>query len=218
MKTLVKNAYVYVWFTPDWVPFYVGMGKTPSRWNPLRIKKKDRNPWAFAIVGKHGAEHIRVHRLQNLSWVEAQELERSLISHFRRAHEGGTLVNFTDGGEGVLSPRPEVTAARRSKLLDPAHPMREYHKVLNSDPEIKKRRVEGIRAAQEKRRKTMSDPEALAQRKARVTATLNSQEYKDKRSQWDTPEYREKLAAARREYWAKKRAEKLMQASTLKLS
>ena len=52
----------------------------------------------------------------------------------------------------------------------------------------------------------MRDPEALAQRKARLKATLNSEEYKAKRAKWDTPEYREKLAAAKREYWAKKKA------------
>lgn len=206
METLVKDSYVYVWFTPDWIPFYVGMGKTPTRWNPLRIKQKDRNSWAFRIVQKHGPENIRVHRFTKLSWEDAQQLERTLIAHFRRTNDGGTLVNFTDGGEGVARPREEVTKKRRERLMNPRHPMREYHKILNSDPEIKKRRVEGIRAAQGKRREKMSDPEALAQRKARLKETMNSPEYKAKRAQWDTPEYREKLAAAKRKYWAEKKA------------
>ena len=86
--------------------------------------------------------------------------------------------------------------------------MREYHKILNSDPEIKKKRIEGIRAAQDRRREKMSDPEALAQRKAKLKATMNSEEFKAKRAQWDTPEYRKKLSDARREYWAKRRASK----------
>lgn len=162
---------------------------------------------AFAVVQSHGAESIRVHRFTKLSWEEAQNLERSLIAHFGRTCSGGTLVNFTDGGEGAANPRKEITELRRARLLDPSSPMREYHKILNSDPEIKKRRIEGIRAAQGKRREKMTDPAALAQRKARVKATLNSEEYKAKRAEWDTPEYREKLSAARKEYWAKKRME-----------
>lgn len=74
------------------------------------------------------------------------------------------------------------------------------------DPEFDAKRIEGIRAAQPKRREKMSDPEALAQRKARLKATLNSEEYKAKRALRDTPEYRAKLSAAKREYWAKKKA------------
>lgn len=35
---------------------------------------------------------------------------------------------------------------RRQVLLDPNNPMREYHKVLNSDPEIKAKRVAALRA------------------------------------------------------------------------
>lgn len=213
METLVRNAYVYIWFTPDWIPFYVGMGKTPTRWNPLRIKKKDRNARAFHIVNKHGAGNIRVHKIAKLTWTEAQDLERSLIAHFKRTSDGGPLVNFTDGGEGVAKPEPEVTAKRRARLLDPSHPMREYHKILNSDPEIKLRRIEGIRAAQDRRRKKMSDPEALAKRKAKLKETMNSEEYKAKRAQWDTPKYREKLSEAKRQYWAKRRMEKLIQSS-----
>jgi hypothetical protein len=40
----------------------------------------------------------------------------------------------------------EEKEKRRQKLLDPAHPMREYHKVLNSDPTIKAKRVERLRS------------------------------------------------------------------------
>lgn len=133
-------------------------------------------------------------------------MERSLIAHFKRASDGGTLTNFTDGGEGVINPRSEVIKAKRARLLDPSNPMREYHKILNSDPEIKKRRVEGIRAAQAQRREKMSDPVSLAQRKARLKATMQSPEYLAKRIEWDTPEYRAKLSAAKKEYWAKRKA------------
>jgi hypothetical protein len=73
------------------------------------------------------------------------------------------------------------------------------------DPQFDAKRIAGIAASQPKRLAKMSDPDALAQRKARLKATMNSEEYKAKRAQWDTPEYREKLAAAKREYWAKRK-------------
>lgn len=81
------------------------------------------------------------------------------------------------------------------------------------DPEFDAKRIAGIRAAQGKRLATMSDPEKKAARIAKLKETMASKEYKAKRAQWDTPEYREKLAAAKREYWAKKHIEKSTQAS-----
>ena len=86
--------------------------------------------------------------------------------------------------------------------------MREQHKILNTDPAIKEKRVAGIRAAQDRRREKMSDPVALAQRKERLKATMNSPEFQAKRALWDTPEYRAKLSATRKAYWERKRAEK----------
>jgi len=68
------------------------------------------------------------------------------------------------------------------------------------------KRVAGIKAAQPERLAKMADPDALAQRKARLKATLNSEEYKAKRAQWDTPEYRKKLSDNKKAYWAGKKA------------
>lgn len=39
----------------------------------------------------------------------------------------------------------EEKEKRRQKLLDPANPMREYHKTLNTDPDIKAKRVATLR-------------------------------------------------------------------------
>jgi hypothetical protein len=35
---------------------------------------------------------------------------------------------------------------------------------------------------------------------------MSSPEYKAKRALWDTPEYRAKLSAAKKEYWAKRKS------------
>lgn len=176
------NAYVYIWFKPDWTPFYVGIGKTPSRWNPCRIKEKDRNPLCFKIVSKYGAENIRVNKFVGLSWNEACAMEQSLIAHFGRISSGGLLANFTDGGEGAANPRQEITEAKRKRLLDPSHPMRGYHKILNSDPSIKAKRVATLRSPEvrAKIRAKMNDPEAKAKRLAKLQETINSPEYQAK--------------------------------------
>lgn len=205
MKTHDTVAYVYIWFSPDWVPFYVGIGKTSGRWKPICVKKKDRSALCFRMVQKYGPENVKVQRFVRLTWEDACNLERSLIAHFKRISDGGTLTNFTDGGEGVVRPRAEILEAKRQQLMRPDNPMREFHKILNTDPAIKQKRIAGIRAAQGKRREKMSDPAALAQRKERLKATLASPEYAAKRAAFDTPEYRAKLSAAKKAYWDKRK-------------
>lgn len=76
------------------------------------------------------------------------------------------------------------------------------------DPEFDAKRIAGIRASQDKRREKMADPEALAQRKARLKATMASPEYQAKRAAANTPEFRAKLSAAKKAYWERKRLEK----------
>lgn len=83
--------------------------------------------------------------------------------------------------------------------------MKSWSDLNGKDPDFDGKRIAGIRAAQDKRREKMTDPEALAQRKERLKATMNSEEFKAKRSQWDTPEYRAKLSAAKKAYWDRKR-------------
>lgn len=83
--------------------------------------------------------------------------------------------------------------------------MKSWSDLNGKDPDFDAKRIAGIRAAQPKRLAKMVDPEALAQRKERLKATMNSEEFKAKRSQWDTPEYRAKLSAAKKAYWDRKR-------------
>ena len=205
MKPLDTSAYVYIWFSPDWVPFYVGIGKTSGRWKPTCIKQKNRNTLCFSMVQKYGSKNVKVQRFVRVTWEDACNLERSLIAHFKRISDGGTLANFTDGGEGATRPNTEILEAKRQRLLGPNNPMRGFHKILNTDPAIKEKRIAGIRAAQDKRREKMSDPAALAQRKARLKATMASPEYAAKRAAYDTPEYRAKLSAAKKAYWDKRK-------------
>ena len=182
------TAYVYTWFRPDWTPFYVGIGKTPSRWNPTKTKQKDRNPLCWRILQKYGASNIHVQRKAVESWAIACAMEMSLIAHFGRISDGGLLANFTDGGEGVANPSANVTERRRARLLDPANPMREYHKILNTDLAVRARRNAATQSpeAVERRRATNADPERKSKRLAALAATIA------------TPEYQAKLALRRK--------------------
>jgi hypothetical protein len=83
--------------------FYIGIGR------PGRAKQKGRNQHWNSIVKKHG---YRVEILEEgLSWYQACELEKMLIAlHGRRDLGYGTLVNMTDGGDGVTSLSPKSRA------------------------------------------------------------------------------------------------------------
>lgn len=107
---------------------------------------------------------------------------------------------------GLERDLPETTKEVLRKNLAANPDMKGWGERNGKDAEFDAKRVAGIRAAQGSRTEKMRDPAALAQRKARLKATLNSPEFKAKRVLRDTPEYREKLSAARRAYWSAKRA------------
>jgi hypothetical protein len=232
MKEVGMNAYVYIWYRPDWAPFYVGIGKTPSRWNPCRAKDKDRNPLCMKIIRKHGAENIHVQSFRGLSWDEACAKEQSLIAHFGRISDGGLLANFTDGGEGVLAPRPEVLESKRARLLDPSNPMRRSHIKLNTDPEIKARRLESLRSdeCRNKQRATTAKRWQNADMRQAISDKMKAvweerrrlsppKEAPKKRTKEELAEYRRELLRARNadpEYTAKRVA--ALKASSEKIS
>lgn len=100
---------------------------------------------------------------------------------------------------------PADLAARAAAVIaNPA--MKPWGERNGKDAEFDAKRIAGIQAAQPARAEKMSDPVALAQRKARLTATLNSPEHKARREAQNTPEYRAAASAQKKEYWAKKKA------------
>jgi hypothetical protein len=227
--------YVYVWKTPDGVPFYVGMGKNVRRPSPKSLGH--RNVACKKIVQELGADNviIELHTVQDIT--SAQLLEQSLIDRYGRlSNSTGTLTNKSKGGE-FHEAKKETKIKLKAKWEDPAHRekmtaskvgltrnLSETTKEIlrqnlannssmkgwserNGDPDFDAKRIAGIKAAQPKRAEKMRDPEALAQRKARLKATINSPEYLAKRALLNTPEYRAKLSAAKKAYWDKRKAE-----------
>ena len=230
--------YVYVWKDPSGVPFYVGMAKNICRPSPTRVGH--RNATCIEAVRRIGADNIivEIHTAPDIE--SAKELERKLIVLFGKLCDGtGTLTNIAKGGEfhettsltkeklkalwqteehrikiktGKKTRRNLAESTKqilRENLIN--NPKMFGWDKRNGDPEFDAKRIAGIRAAQPKRLEKMRDPEALAQRKARLKATMSSPEYKAKRALYDTPEYRKKLSDAKKAYWERRRLEKRAQ-------
>jgi hypothetical protein len=82
--------------------FYVGIGE-PSR----PYESGSRNPHWYHVVDKVGYEVILIK--ENISWKEACDWEISEIKRIGRRDLGlGSLVNMTDGGEGIENLNPET--------------------------------------------------------------------------------------------------------------
>lgn len=102
-------AYVYRHIREDLnMPFYVGIGglKTPDNFKRARSSTKRSRHWKNI----KSSTTYRVEILfDDLTEIEAKEKEIEFVKLYGRADLGlGTLVNFTDGGEGI-------TGLKRSK-------------------------------------------------------------------------------------------------------
>jgi hypothetical protein len=96
----MNNYYIYLHIKETTgEPFYIGKGK-----NSRFISKSSRSKHWHNIVNKHGYNIIFLET--NLTEIEAFDKETYWINRIGRTDLGnGTLVNFTNGGEGA-SGRP----------------------------------------------------------------------------------------------------------------
>lgn len=93
-------AYVYRHSTLDTnEAFYIGIG-SDSKYKRAK-SKSTRNKFWHSVVNKHGYKVDIL--LTDLTWEEACDIERHLISKIGRRDIGtGSLVNMTEGGDGML--------------------------------------------------------------------------------------------------------------------
>ena len=112
--------YVYVDYLPDQTPFYVGKG------NAKRIKKLTRNKWHSSICVKYPDWFRKPIFTGTEAECHAEEMQ--LIALYGRRDLGlGTLVNLTNGGEGVAGMiaseemKAKLRASNVGKVLSPEH-------------------------------------------------------------------------------------------------
>lgn len=115
------TAYVYVIFRLDGSPCYVGKGRG-RRW--LDHKNNTHNRYLKRMIAsarKDGRELPIIKVRDALTDDQAFEVEIALIKAIGRVKDGGSLVNLSDGGEGVRGWAPEsiekLRAARTGKPL-----------------------------------------------------------------------------------------------------
>ena len=102
--------------------FYIGIGKTEKR----AYSKYDRNKHWRNTVNKYGYSVEIVTTCE--SWKEACDVERYLIKFYGRRDLGtGTLVNMTDGGDGLINPSEEsklkMSIAKKGLFKGEKNPM-----------------------------------------------------------------------------------------------
>lgn len=227
--------FVYIWKKPDGTPFYVGMGQHLRRPSPKNMQHRNASCKQIVQEIGADSVVVELHTVSDADSAKALEQFfiakfgrlKDGTGTLTNISKGGEFHEATEETRTKLRENwqdPEIAArmyeprvglkrnlaessknALRIRLKQNPAMKGWQERNTNPDPEFTAKRVAGIRAAQPQRAAKMTDPIALAQRKARVTATLNSPEYKAKRALFDTPEYRKKLSDARKEYWAKKK-------------
>jgi len=171
--------------------------------NPIRSPESVRKR-NLALKKRMNVLQVKEAMRGDANFAKLPEVREKLKAVWQDPEYRAARIAERTGSHPDFSPELRLEMSERLK----ANPeMRGWGERNGKDPEFDAKRVAGIKAAQPKRLAKMADPEAKARRIAKLKATMASEEYKAKRAKFDTPEYREKLAAAKREYWAKKRME-----------
>lgn len=107
-----QQCNVYLWLDNN-VPFYVGIG------GQKRLKAKRRNKWATARRKESESRgDFRQEVVFSGQRVSCETVERHLISSYGSVVSGGTLFNFTEGGDGgdTFSNASDSEKTRRREL------------------------------------------------------------------------------------------------------
>lgn len=126
-------------------PFYIGKGRQSRA-----FKIDGRSKIWKSIVNKHGYDILFIE--ENLNEDESLELEKYWIKRIgRRDLNNGSLVNFTDGGEGISNPSAET----RMKIgkANSGRPITEENRKAKSLFMIGKKLMLGKRHTEESKKK-----------------------------------------------------------------
>ena len=98
-----NKYYVYLYLTPDGIPFYAGKGKNRRHKVQDHLYKSNSNPFLKRKIRKVGVDNVEVRfPHKDLTEEQAFYLEEYYIAGYGRRDLGlGPLCNLTNGGEGT---------------------------------------------------------------------------------------------------------------------
>lgn len=118
----MNNICIYRHIKNNGEVFYIGIGSLKRPYNKYKRSKFWKN-----ITSKESYE-IDILK-KNLSWEEAYELEKILISYYgRRDLNKGTLVNHTDGGEGCSGLKHSSETKYKLSIINKGKTLSKEHK------------------------------------------------------------------------------------------
>lgn len=172
--------------------------------NPIRSAEAvaKRN---LAIKNRMNKPEVKAAMEGDANFAKTPEVRAKLKALWQDPEYRAARVAERTGATKNISPELRAKMSERTKN-NPA--MKSWGERNGKDPEFEAKRIAALAASQPRRLAKMADPKALAQRKARLKETMNSPEFKAKRAQWDTPEYRKKLSDSKKAYWASKKSTK----------
>ena len=107
-------AYVYRHIRLDKnEPFYIGIGSDKSYRRAFEKNRRNNIWYKIASKTQYDVEIL----MDDLTWEQACEKEKEFISLYGRKDLGkGTLVNLTDGGEGVVGRKYKTSEETKLKI------------------------------------------------------------------------------------------------------
>lgn len=115
ISILVNNYYIYMYYDPDTnIPFYIGKGRY-NRYRDVGSRSYNkclhRKIQKLRKIKKYKVADFTKILFENLTNEEAFEHEICLIKQYGRKHlNEGPLLNFTEGGGGVMGHPKEKTS------------------------------------------------------------------------------------------------------------
>ena len=103
MIDIMNTYYVYIYFDPNDIPFYIGKGQGPRYEVQRHLGKSNPNRLLKNKIRKVGVSNVKIHFLhKDISEEESFYWESYWIKHYGRRDQGkGPLCNLTNGGDGI---------------------------------------------------------------------------------------------------------------------
>lgn len=173
------------------VPFYIGIGSKREKYNTFQseyqraFSKLNRNKYWKFIVNKHGYK-VDILFESNDRFVIQEKEKEFILLYGRQDLKTGTLVNMTDGGDGMNGITDEVKSKMSQKAINRFS--KEEERLKQSERTKNAYKNENFLALKRKQSKDMWQNPSIREKLVQAS--------KDK---WQNPEHKEKMSKIRKE-------------------